>query len=216
MIEFILVAGTYLLIGAVIEALAWGWEALEKSGLKKRTEEWCKTLPLTEEDKRLIESNRELMKEFFPDGIEARFKGLALDRRVEIMKDLLERANEIYGTEIKSVTFSPSSEVGDTTYGYYSFDSHSITINVDVLASEDANVLRAIVGTVFHELRHAQQYKTITDSNYAYGTEEQRRLWALNFMEGNYISPEIDYVLYQKQTVEADARQIAEHITVNF
>ena len=216
MITFLILIATYVASALVLETVGWLFQMWRLHGVKKRTEEWCKTLPLTEEDKQLIEDNRELMRELFPDGIENKFRDMPLADRVEKMKELIERANQIYGVGISTVKFAPGSEIGDCTLGYFDKDTNCVAINVDILASDDADVMRAIVGTVFHELRHALQYKAITDSDFHYGTEEQRRLWALNVMEGNYIPPEVDFVLYQRQAVEADARQIAEHIIENF
>lgn len=216
LIETLTAIGVYVASELVITGVGWAFHALKRNGLKKRTSEWCKTLPLTEEDKRLIEQNRALMKEFFPNGIEDGFKGLTLEQRVEMMKNLIERANELYGTEVGTIAFLPAEKIGECTLGYFQHDSNTIAVNLDVLAANEPAVMQAIVATVFHELRHALQYKAVTDPSFAYGTEEQRRLWALNFMEGNYISPEVDFALYQKQVVEADARQIAEPIVENF
>ena len=216
MITFLTTVGIYVASMLVLEGVGWLFNALRMNGVRKRTEEWCKTLPLTGEDRRLIESNRELMREFFPDGIENTLRGMPLDERVELMKNLIDRANSVYGVDVSVVKFAPASELGECTYGQFEREANTVSVNLDILASDEGDVMRAIVGTVFHELRHAQQYKAITDENYAYGSEEQRRLWALNFSADNYIQPEVDFVLYQKQAVEADARQVAEHIIENF
>lgn len=215
-VETLVTIGIYIAVEAVITGVGWAFYMLKKRGLKKRTSEWCKTLPLIEEDKRLIEQNRELMKEFFPSGIEDGFKGLTLEQRVEMMKNLIERANDLYGVEVDTIAFMPAAKIGECTLGFFDRDNNAIAVNLDILASNEAAVMQAIVATVFHELRHALQYRAVTDASFNYGTEEQRRLWALNFVEGNYISPEIDFALYQRQVVEADARQIAEHIVENF
>ena len=215
-IETLAAIGIYLAAAAVVEGFSWGCRAWKRRGLKKRVEEWCVTLPLTEEDKQLIARNRELMKVFFSSGIEDTFKDLSLELRQELMKNLIEQASQIYGLELNVLSFMPSTDIGECTYGFYNPDTNSVAINLDALASNEPDVLREIVGTIFHELRHGQQYRAVRDENYVYGSQEQLLLWAINFMEGNYIPAEVDFVLYQKQAVEADARQIAEYIIENF
>ena len=86
MITFLTTVGIYVASMLVLEGVGWLFNALRVNGVRKRTEEWCKTLPLTGEDRRLVESNRELMREFFPDGIENTLRGMPLDERVELMK----------------------------------------------------------------------------------------------------------------------------------
>ena len=87
-------------------------------------------------------------------------------------------------------------------------------INLDYLASDTPDALRRIVRTIFHELRHAQQYRAITDVDYNYGTEDQRKHWSLNFV--NYISPDVDFQDYSDQTIERDARAVAENSCYGF
>lgn len=220
MIEVIVSVGAaltlYLAVEAVLIGISWGFRKLKQNGIRKKCEEYLVTLPLTEEDQRLIECGRILMKEFFPVGIEQRFKHLTLEQRVELMKALIERVNRLYDVDIDLITFAPAREIGSCTLGFFDRETNGITINLDILASDEKEVIHAMVATVFHECRHALQYRAVTDDTFNYGSEEQLHLWALNFMEGNYIPAEVDFVLYQQQTVEADARQIAEKITENF
>lgn len=220
MIEVIVSVGAaltlYLAVEAVLSGISWGFRKLRQNSIRKKCEEYLVTLPLTEEDQRLVESGRALMKEFFPVGIEQRFKLLTLEQRVELMKALVERANQLYRVDIDSITFAPASEMGSYTLGFFDRETNGIAINLDILASDEAEVIRAMVTTIFHECRHALQYRAVTDETFSYGSDEQLHLWALNFMEGNYIPAEVDFVLYQQQAVEADARQIAEKITENF
>lgn len=220
MIEVIVSVGAalalYLAVEAVLSGISWGFRKLRQNSIRKKCEEYLVTLPLTEEDQRLIECGRALMKDFFPAGIEQRFKHQTLEQRVELMKALIEQANQLYNVDIDSITFAPASEMGSYTLGFFDIETNGIAINLDILASDEAEVIRALVTTVFHECRHALQYRAVTDETFSYGSEEQLHLWALNFMEGNYIPAEVDFVLYQQQTVEADACQIAEKITENF
>ena len=78
MITFLILIATYVASALVLETVGWLFQMWRLHGVKKRTEEWCKTLPLTEEDKQLIEDNRELMRELFPDGIENKFRDIRL------------------------------------------------------------------------------------------------------------------------------------------
>ena len=208
--DIVLFGGLYL----AYEGVLWGIGQLARWRKGKKTEDIRVTPELTEQDKELIEKCREVMKENFPEGIEARLKGLDSPDRNAIFQKLVMELNVVYGVNITNIAFLSAEEIGMGTYGYYERNGNSIRFNCDLIMSDDREVLHAMIDTIFHEMRHALQYRAVTDSSCNYGTEEQRRLWALNF--ANYIPAHVDFAFYQEQVVEADARQIAELVMNGF
>lgn len=207
---------SYLVMEGVSDSIVWINKKMRSKKIEKKAGMWLKTLPLTDEDKELIKRNREIMQDFFPKGIAARMNYMTLEERIALTNELLERIAKVYGLNIEKVIYSSSSEIGECTFGAYDYQTNSIALNLDLLGNKSAEAQQILITTIFHEFRHALQYKAITDSNFKYGTEEQLKLWALNFTEGHYIQPEIDFALYQRQIVEADARQIAEESTEGY
>lgn len=210
-IDDILVAGGIYL---AFEGVRWGLNKWERWRVGRKSKEFRVKPELTDEDKALIDKCREVMRENFPQGIEARVKTMSPEERTALFQKLVKELNSVYGVNISNVGFLHNSEIGSGTYGYYDRETNSIRFNADLLSSNETEVLREMVDTIFHEMRHALQYRAVSDSSCNYGTEEQRRLWALNFV--NYISAYVDFAYYQEQIVEADARLIAEESIKGF
>lgn len=200
----LLIIGGYL----AYEGVVWGVGRWKRWRLGKKTEEFRVKPELTDDDYTLIEKCREVMKSNFPQGIETRLKGMSPTERADLFQKLVLELNGVYGINITNIAFLHVDEIGYGVYGYYIRETNSIRFNFDLLSSDEPMILREMVDTIFHEMRHALQYKAVTDSNCNYGTEEQRYLWALNFL--NYIPGYVDFAYYQQQILEADARQIAE------
>lgn len=198
----------------IYEGVVWGIGQYERWRLGRKTKEFRVKLDLTEEDKQLIDKCREVMGEYFPEGIEKRMINMSPSERMQLVKDLVNKLSGIYGVEIFDVAFLTIREIGPGCMGYYDFNYKNIRFNLDLLSCDDPNILRAMIDTIFHEMRHALQYRAVTDSSCTYGTEEQRRLWALNFV--NYISSQVDFAYYQEQIIENDASVIAEEVIKGF
>ena len=176
---------------------------------------WLEDVPLTDEDNELIQKNRDLLQSLLKNNdIASTMSSLSIEERVDLLVKIIQGAINNYNVNIDSIRFSPSSEIGEFTLGYYDVEQNRIMINLDYLASDTPDALRRIVRTIFHELRHAQQYRAITDVDYNYGTEDQRKHWSLNFV--NYISPDVDFQDYSDQTIERDARAVAENSCYGF
>jgi hypothetical protein len=201
---------------AIIFSIEWCLGLLDEK-LPDGYEAWLGLPPLSEADKELIDKNRELLRSKFPEGnMGEELRSMSREDRIKLLIDILEEASRNYDVEISSVKFAPSDELGYGCYGYYAHDENRIVLNLDMVCCDNTRVLSEIVDTVFHELRHAQQYRAVTDENYNYGTDEQRLKWGLNFMPGHYIRAEVDFEKYQEQAVEADARQVANESTKDF
>jgi hypothetical protein len=217
MVDVTIIGGlliAYIAVEAVIAGIEWCLRLLSKRKLEEKCKEWLVNVPLSEADMEIIENNRKLLRSKIPEGgLGENIKMMSREDRIRFLIDLLEEASNNYGVEISSVKFAPSSEIGSSCYGFYAFDENMVVLNLDMVCSDSVICLEEIVDTVFHELRHAQQYRAVTDDSYNFGTEEQRLRWGLNFMPNHYIRGEVDFELYQRQTVEADARLVA-HETI--
>ena len=208
---FVTGVAMFFLAQAVIAFIAWLTHDISVDRLRKRSEEWLKEVPLTENDLKLINNNQELLKKIFGDErIEQKLKRLSKEDRVKLMIQLIEGAVDNYDVRIDKVNFLHTSEIGEGVCGFYDPETNSISINLDYVICDDDVILHHIVGTIFHELRHAQQYRSVIDPDYNVCSEEQRKVWALNFAPGHYISCDVDFELYRAQAIENDARAIQE------
>jgi len=206
---FLTSVAVWILTDIVVATIAWLTHGLSVKRIRKNSSQWLKEIPLTENDQELIRKNQELMKKVFGDEkIEQKMKRMSKEDRVKLIVQLIEGAVDNYDVKIDRVNFLHSDEIGDGVCGFYDPETCSISINLDYIICDDDVMLHHIVGTVFHELRHAQQFRSITDPDYNVCSEEQREAWALNFAPGHYISCEVDFKTYREQTVERDARAV--------
>lgn len=204
--DIILGLGTYL----AYEGVVWGIDKFRQWRCRNKNKEILVHIDLTEEDKQLIEKCRQVMGRNFPEGIVTRMKGMSSLERMQLFKDLVNELNSVYSVNITDVAFLSNNEIGSGTYGYYDNSQNNIRFNVDLINTDDPSILREMIDTIFHEMRHALQYRAVTDSTCTYGSEEQRQKWALNFV--NYIPAHVDFALYQEQVIENDAREIASEV----
>lgn len=208
------VLGGLLLYAAIEGGLAviqWGYSASKRYFTKHKYPELFQDVQLSDKDKEMIEKCRELLKETFPEGIEARIKDMSADERMALIRELIEKCNAIYDLDITKINFMSAYEIGGATCGCYQSKDNSITLNIDLISFSDPTAMGIIINTIFHEMRHAQQYRAITTEGYSFGTDEQAKAWAINF--SHYIRAEVDMMLYQLQAVEADANRVADEIT---
>ena len=171
----------------------------------------------TEVDVELIGQSKDLLNKYFQeDNRVGVLQSKSIEDRIELIKQLTEDIVAQYDVDVQMVKFSPSSEIGLYCGGYFNSETNEVAINLDMLAQNDPAALKFIVGTIFHECRHAIQHKAITTMGYKYGSEEQRFIWGVNFAGENYISPETDDYGYYYQAVEFDARNFADSIVESF
>ncbi len=211
--DIILFLGVLLVSEGATQAVVWGINKWKANRYRKKAKEFLVAPELTEQDIAIAEKCQILLAEEFPEGITARMGDMNIENRQKLIQGLLQECENIYGVKLTEIRFLTNEQIGYGTLGFFSMDTLGICINVDVLSTDDPEILRMMVSTVFHECRHAYQYRAVTDSTVDYGTEEQRRLWALNFAD--YIPACIDFALYQQQVVEADARLFEEECMKN-
>ena len=208
--DIIIGMGVYL----AYEGVVWGIDKFRHWRRGKKYIDILVHIDLTEEDKQLVQKCREIMGQNFPDGIVNRMKGMSPTERAQLFRDLVKDLNSVYGVEISDIAFLTNNEIGSGVYGYFDNSNNSIRFNADLLNTDDPNILHEMVDTIFHEMRHALQFRAVTDSSCNFGSEEQRQKWALNFV--NYISARVDFAFYQQQVIEDDARQFAAEVIKGF
>lgn len=201
-----------VVIGLASVGLTWCFEKWKHHRFKTKHREILVEVPMTEEDNQTINRCKDILHEEFPEGIEAKTRSLSIDEREELFRTLVGKFSGAYGVDISDIRFLPATEIGEYTFGYYNSELNFIAFNRDFLQSNDPAVIKEMINTILHEMRHAYQFKVIT--NTGIGSEEQRRTWALNM--ANYIPAEVDFALYQLQAVENDARAFAELILKDF
>lgn len=208
-IEIAITIATYIIAYSVIHSFLSIYNRIGRERLRAQCEAWLVSIPFSDKDEELINNNIKLLEEMVPSGsIPNYILSLSNEDRVRFFAELTERAADCFHLDVKGIQFSPSYEIGEFTLGFYDYSRDIISFNLDYLCSNNPEIVMAILGTVFHELRHAQQYRAVTDDEYNYCTQEQVKTWGLNFQEGNYIRPSVDFELYQLQAVENDARAI--------
>ena len=90
------VLGGLLLYAAIEGGLAviqWGYSASKRYFTKHKYPELFQDVQLSDKDKEMIEKCRELLKETFPEGIEARIKDMSADERMQTMVYIIGRQN---------------------------------------------------------------------------------------------------------------------------
>jgi hypothetical protein len=168
----------------------------------------------TKSDMQMIEEGREIIKTYFPDGIENTMISLSADARIEKIKEITAEIAAKYKIEVNYLTFLSVEQLvekGNSQYtaGYYDFEQKGIAINVNMLLLNNGEMLKDVINTIFHECRHAYQFMAIHHPD-EYPVDPQTILdWANNFT--NYISPELDLKGYMNQPIEYDARNFADY-----
>lgn len=125
------------------------------------------------------------------------WEGLTLDEQKDAMTDLAEYVKDVIGFDNPpQIVYYNNPVNGD--YGGYSPESNTLAVNEYMLYDNEE-----AADTVAHELWHAYQHQRASnpqstkDYQYQYGFD-------------NYISPEDDFMEYQNQLVEAEARAFAQ------
>lgn len=199
----------YVAIEAGIAGIVWAEQATRRYFKRRRRPDLFCDIEFTEADLTLQEECRQMLARRLPNGL-ADIRSLNSTDRQQLIRDIVDECNSLYQLEVDTLTFRPGEEIGSAVCGFYSPDSNSITINLDLLCTDTDSAVFSVLDTVFHEMRHAQQRKAITTDGYAFGSLEQQRAWAVNMVD--YISAYEDYILYRTQTIELDATAFALNI----
>lgn len=159
-------------------------------------------------DVELAEKCGNYLAEKFPSGIEAAVQSMSNEELMGLFLQIENDAEQLMGVSIDNVDFYESETPPTSTYfGYYNRQDNSLHINRAFILSGDPRLVREQVSTIFHELKHARQWKAIEncladDNTFGY-SEQQIMVWAENFK--NYIPCALGDEIYRKQPVERDS-----------
>ena len=145
--------------------------------------------------------------EKFPGGIEAAIQNMSGEDLLELFKQIESDAEQLMGIGIDIVDIYESETPPTNCYmGYYDHSDNSIHLNKMFILSGNVQLVKEQISTIFHELKHARQWKALEDAIEGQNTfgysENQLVAWAENFM--HYIPSSVDDELYRKQPVELD------------
>lgn len=164
----------------------------------------------------------ELVSDVLSDMQELKFENweqLSLDERLEVVNKLESKAAEIecrpscpvYIEDMGSISI-----VGEHVYGRlggYSPDAKDITINAEMLRSNNPAALRETLDTIIHEGRHAYQDYNVNERE-VHSRHSEVVSWAETMEGGKWgycggSSTLLGQRLYEQQSVEIDARNFA-------
>lgn len=159
-------------------------------------------------DVELAEKCGEYLAGKFPSGIEVAIQSMSKEELMELFFQIESDAERLMGVSTDNVDFYESETPPTSAYfGYYSRQDNSLHINRAFILSGDARLVREQVSTIFHELKHARQWKAIenclADNNTFGYSEQQIEAWAENLK--NYIPCVLGDEIYRKQPVEIDS-----------
>ena len=144
-----------------------------------------------------------------------------VEERKRILQDYANEAIAVYGLQevvstIKwdgGATYTPQS----ITWGYYSDDDHTITLNERALTDTFSNCdSYQLLDTVNHEFRHAYQHEAVEHPEDFEVSQDTIEEWKDNFVPGHYIQPDgnsdgsvtpAEQKAYEDQPIEKDARE---------
>lgn len=159
-------------------------------------------------DVELAEKCGEYLAGMFPSGIEAATQCMSKEELLELFFQIENDAEHLMGVTTDNVDFYESETPPTSSYfGYYSRQDNSLHINRAFIFSGDARLVREQVSTIFHELKHARQWKAIENcladgDTFGY-SEQQIMAWTENLR--NYIPSVLGDEIYRKQPVEVDS-----------
>lgn len=129
------------------------------------------------------------------------------EQRMDFVQGLSNDFKEKTGLQLDDVKYyaAPGLE-----FGYYDREDNSVHINSVFLTSRNPYFVKEQIFTLFHEMTHAIQWNAVKNmangNNNTYGfPPEQVAEWAINFLPGRYIRPNVDPEEYRNQPIERDA-----------
>lgn len=170
-------------------------------------------------DVELAEKCGAYLAEKFPGGVEAAVQNMSGEQLLDMFVQLEKDAEQLMELEVDTVDFYQTDTPPENGYfGYYNHSDNSLHINKIFILSGDPQLVQEQISTIFHELKHARQWKAIrgcAEGGDQLGySDRQVEAWAENFM--HYIPPAISDELYRKQDVEKDTFGFEKLVLENF
>ena len=191
-----------LIIEWLVDLFEWGGETLPPPNINDILAENYKP---EECDVKMKNDCSAMLEEFFDEPkdqpiyvrINEKMKGMSVEEKQKLLKKITERASTVMNVHLDSIEFSNVSSMG-----LYNNQKNGIVISTAYMELDNCNV--ELVKTIFHELKHAVQFKAIsTDGNIWGYSDETLIAWANNFQD--YTNYYWDIEGYYHQPLELDS-----------
>lgn len=199
----IIIPVAVLAIGAGVKLIShlistWGHKNVTPESLREQVE-------LSQTDREKIDETRELIRDMFGDNVAEKFKNASNVERINMVNDFAHRLAKLYGLDDVDIDVVIDNV---SLCGYYCHSQHQARFNILALTNgvdspNYAALVKDMLDTVIHELRHAVQFKAVENDGFWNVDDKRRAAWASNVK--NYISASTDMRGYMQQPLEADA-----------
>lgn len=204
---------------AVAGAIVLGLEALEYgigwliSLWGKKPQQMPETLQaeLGETDREMIRKTQELMRQVYGEDIVKRYAEANTRERINLTYEFAEQLAKLYGVDV-NIDMYIEEPKKNKPYTFGKIGGNTIILNMYLIdigeRHEDfEDVIKEIIDTIIHEMRHAVQKKAIEQPGFWDMDDIRRATWARNLE--NYIPLRVDFQMYMRQPLETDARTFA-------
>lgn len=190
------------LLSWLVDSLEWGRETLPPPNINDILQANYKP---EECDEKMRLSCQQLLQTYFKEPIDApmyqrideKMRGLNDEQKRLLLKEITIKASEVMNVELDNIIFTDVS-----CMGCYSASDNTIMFSNLYIAQDVCNV--EIVKTIFHELKHAVQFKAIGRNGNVWGYSMDTLVaWANNYQD--YISASWDPEGYMTQPIELDS-----------
>lgn len=190
------------LIEYVVECIDWGEETLPPPDISSLLHTYYKPDVC---DTKMIANCQEMLRQFFDEPadaqlymrIEQKMAGMDNEQKKVLLHNIAVKACQAMNVSISEIRFDDIQSMG-----CYNPANDSITISNAYLCQDICNV--EMVKTIFHELKHATQYKAIGRDGNVWGYSQEKLIdWVNNFQ--NYVRSDIDPEGYFTQPIEIDS-----------
>ncbi len=196
------IIATVELVRWISNRISWGQETLPPPDIN----DILSTNYKPEEcDKDMRDNCQNLLDLYFKEPVDAelyerineKMKNLNKNEKKELLREITIKASDIMHVKLDNIEFSNESYMG----GYF-YKEKKLVISSAYLSQESCSV--ELVKTIFHELKHAVQYKAISRGGNVWGYSDETLIsWVNNFQ--NYISSAYDPEGYLCQPLEIDS-----------
>ena len=190
------------LLSWLVDSLEWGGETLPPPNINDILQANYKP---EECDEKMRLSCQQLLQTYFKEPIDApmyqrideKMRGLNDEQKRLLLKEITIKASEVMNVKLDNIIFTDVS-----CMGCYSASDNTIMFSNLYIAQDVYNV--EIVKTIFHELKHAVQFKAIGKDGNVWGYNTETLIaWANNWQD--YISGSLDPEGYMTQPIELDS-----------
>ncbi len=160
------------------------------------------------------ESRRVLFESFGSEKPVDALLNMGAEGRLVAIKKLIEDLKDLYDVpDIKIELFYDKENY--RLCGGYSKEENRISLNLFFLMTDNRRAVKEVLDTVFHEFRHAVQWRILMaadENGYKWFNESDMAVRFASGLTSDYISFREDPEGYYNQFVELDAREIALYV----